>query len=168
MSVKTPTMETLYGITALVRKHHPETCFVVTLSNDDKIVFYKHTRLNDKLVGTEGILPFSTTLDKLLDYAPVSPFLQSKFFGVATLQQLRRGRYHATTHAIPTRHIVLSLTKDGGVHSLVDMNGRSDVTLFNIHLYITTNTVGYPTIHHADIHGYTRENEFVRERIQVT
>ena len=171
MYAETPMVETLYGITAMIRKQHPDTCFVVTQSNDNKIVFYKHTRLENKLVGTEGIQPFMTTLDKPAEYSPVSYLLQANFFGISHLQQIKRGRYLATSNAIPNRPIILSLTKDGNVHTLIDINEQSDITLFNIHLYITKNKLGYPTVHYADLHGYTLENnipKFAHERVQIT
>jgi hypothetical protein len=210
-SKKIAHMEMLFGMTNLVRSVHPDTCFVITRSTDmNTLVFYKHTRYNDLLVGSEGILPYESTFESITTYLksgstpststttsttasgivksgivkssivksahhvePVSTLLHT-FYSVTKLEYLKIGQYQATIGTMPDRPFILSLLRDGGVRAVVTLEKKKtgekvQVILFNIHLNVTFNLVGYPTLHYADLHGYVKgTKDFVHERVIVT
>ena len=158
---------TIKAVINMFRSHHPSICFIITRSYDDVVVLYKHTRLNDILIGP-GLISYTTTLSIPTVCDPTTKLMTDAFYGTRNLQQLKRGRYIVQIAAFLERTLTIVLMKNGNVKVLLDIKEQESV-LLGIHLHISKSMFGVPTVDSVDIYGSTVDgNKTIEETIHIS
>lgn len=162
---QSPDSNTVIALYNSLKSKIPTMSMFVT-RNDEKAIVYSAVRVGNELLDPFMHL-FWTSLTDHGVREDLNEVLIDKFFGLSSTTKQTISKYTTRVHALDDREMFINLKKSGNVTITTNINDTDDVYLLHVHMHLSFNRIGIPTLYSLTLNGIKKGKNF-REVIKCT